>query len=206
MPPGRDRACCTEFQNFSQAVVRIVATFLPLRTRPTMRGRRTVKRYCTGPMQLAQPDPTLHGRHRRTHPTAGKAGHWVAQTMLYQPQYCQQHNNHTRGRSETGLRAKQHPTRETSDIGKTRATRHGRPGPYWPRDNPRWADHWRMNTGEPTPRTGHAPVTTHPLHRTGRPPQPSEQDGKTTKTTSDYIGAGSTTGYRPNCCGTMTQQ
>ena len=71
---------------------------------------------------------------------------------------------------------------------------------------PRRANHWQTNTGEPTPRTGHAPVATHPPHRTGRPPQPFEQTTKTTKTTSDYIGAGYTTGCRSNCCRTTTRQ
>ena len=81
IPPGRDRAFRNKFQNFSHAVVPIVATFLPLRTRPTVRGRRTVTMYCTGPTQLEKQEPTLHDGHGPTHPTAGPAGHCAAQTM-----------------------------------------------------------------------------------------------------------------------------
>ena len=83
--------------------------------------------------------------------------------MAYQPQYCQQHSNHTRGRPETRHTAKQHHQRETGDVVTTTATKHGRPGPYGPPNNPRRADHWRTNTGERTPRTRHALVATHPL-------------------------------------------
>ena len=115
-------------------------------------------------------------------------------------------NNHTRGRPETGHTTKTHARRETNDVGTATATKHGRPGPYGPPHNPRRANHRQTNTSEPTPRTGRAPVATHPPHRTGRPPQPSEQIEKTTKTTSGYTGPGCTTGYRPNCCKTTTRQ
>ena len=67
-------------------------------------------------------------------------------------------------------------------------------GPIRTTTQPRRADHRRPNAGGPTPRTRHAPVAKHTAHRTGGPPQPSEQTRKTTKTTSDYIGAGYTTG------------
>ena len=62
---------------------------------------------------------------------------------------------------------------------------------------PRRSDHWLTNTSEPTPRTAHAAVATHPLHRTGRLPRPSGLTRKTTKTASDHIGAGYRTSYQP---------
>ena len=131
-----------------------------------MRGRRTVTTDRTDPTQLEQPEPTLHHRHGPRHPTAGQAGHWAAQTMAYHPQYCQQHNNHTRGRSETVHTAKQHPRRETSDVGTNTATKHGRPGPYGPPHNPDGP-----TIGEPTPANQHhAPGTPRSPHiqRTGQ--------------------------------------
>ena len=92
-------------------------TFLPLRKRPTMRGRRTGETYHTGPTQLEQPEPTLRGVQGPTHPTAGQADHWAAKTTAYQPEYWQQHNNRTRGRPETGQTTKKHAPRGTHDVG-----------------------------------------------------------------------------------------
>ena len=107
-----------------------------------------------------------HDRHGPTHPTAGQAGHWAAQTMAYQPQYCQQHNNHTRRCPETRHNAKQHPGRETSDVWTTTATKHGQPGPYGPPHNTDGP-----TTGKPTPANQHhAPGTprSQHIHRTGQ--------------------------------------
>ena len=44
--------------------------------------------------------------------------------------------------------------------------------------------------GEPTQCAGHAPVTTQPPHRTGRPQQTSELTERTTQTTFGYTNAG----------------
>ena len=101
------------------AVVPIVATFLPLRTRPTMRAQRTVKMYHTRPTQLEQPEPTLHGHRGQPHPTAGPTDHWAAKTTAYQPKYWQQHNNRTRGRPQTGQITEKHARRGTHDVGDT---------------------------------------------------------------------------------------
>ena len=64
---------------------------------------------------LGQLESTLEGHLCPTHPTAGQADHWAAKTTAYQPKYWQQHNNHTRGRSETGqtTKKKTHPTGNT---------------------------------------------------------------------------------------------
>ena len=79
-------------------------------------------------------------------------------------------------------------------------------GPIRATTQPRRSDYRRTDAGEPTARTGHAPVAAHTPHWTGRLPQPSEQTGKTTKSTSDYIGAGYITGCPSNCYRTTTRQ
>ena len=79
-------------------------------------------------------------------------------------------------------------------------------GPIRATTQTRWAAHWRTNSGGPIPRTGHAPVATHPPHRTGRPPQPSEQTGKNNE---GHVGLHQRrlhTGCRSNCCRTTTRQ
>ena len=98
------------------------------------------------------------------------------------------------------------PDGKKRDVETTTATKHGRPGPYGPPHNPDGP-----TTGEQTPASQHHPPGTHRLrdiHRTGQAGRrnPSEPTGKTTKTTSDYIDAGYTTDYRPNCCTTTTRR
>ena len=118
-------------------VVPIVSTFLPLRTRPTTKGRRTVQTYHTGSAQLKQPEPTLHGHHGSTHPTAGQADHWAAKATAYQPKYWQQHNNHTRGRPETLQTTKNHARREINDIGDSYSDQTRPAGPIQTTAQPR---------------------------------------------------------------------
>ena len=172
------------------AVIPIVATFLHLRTGPSIGGRRTVQTYHAGPTQLKQLEPTLHGHHGQTHPTAGQADNWAAKTTAYQTKCWQQHNDHTRGHAATGLTKTQH-IRQENEVGDSlqrpnaagRAHTDHRTTP----DEPTPGGH---DNGEPTPRAGHAPVATQAPHRTGGPPQTQEQTEKTTKTTSGYTGAG----------------
>ena len=98
--------------------------------------------------------------------------------MAYQPQY-QQHNNHTRGRPETGHTAKQHPRQDTSDAGTSTAPKHGRPGPYGPPCNPDWP-----TTGEPAPANQrHAPGTpqSQHIHRGGQAGRRNPQNKRGTQ-------------------------
>ena len=144
--------------------------------------------------------PRPNASNGRTGRPFGSAGDDIPTTVMPTTQQPHARTSRVRAHRET-----------TSPTGKEQRTDNysdqTRPaGPIQATMQPRGADHWQTNAGEPTPRTGHAPVATHPPHRTGRPPQPSEQTGKTTKTTSDYIGAGSTTGCRSNCCRTTTRQ
>ena len=149
------------------AVVPVVATFLPLRTRPNMRGRRTVKTYHTGPTQLDQPEPTLHGHHCRTHPTAGQADHWAAKMTAYQPKYWQQHNNHTRGRPETGQTTNKHPRRETNDIGDSYSDQTRQAGPIRTTTEPRTGRPMAATTLANQHHAPSAPRSQH-IHNTGQ--------------------------------------
>ena len=155
-----------------------------------MRGRRTVITYHAGPKELEQPEQTLHGHHGPTHPTAGQADHWAAKTTAHRTKCWQQHNNHTRGHAATRLTTTKQARRE-NDVGDSlhrsnTASRAHTDHSTTP-EEPTTGSH---DNGEPAPCAKHAPVATQPAHRTGRPPQISEQTEKTTKTTSGYIGAG----------------
>ena len=176
------------------AIVPIVANFLPLRARLSMRKRRTGKTYHTGPTQVEQPKSTLRGHKGPTHPTAGQAHHWAAKTTTYQPKYWQQYNNGTRGRPETRQTTK--TTRLTGttccrgQLQRPKAASQAHTDHHTTPDGPNTGGH---DTGKPTPRTGQATVATQPPQRTGRPPKTLEQTEKTTKTTSGYSGAGCST-------------
>ena len=173
------------------AVVPIVDTFLPLRTRPTMRGQRTVKTYHAGQTQLEQPEPTLHGHHGPTHLTAGQADYWAAKTTANQVKSWQLHNNLKRGHAATGLTTIKHARRETNDVGDSlqRPNVAGR-AHTGRRTTPDERTTCSHNEGEPTQRAGQAPVATQLPDRTGRPPQTSELTERTTRTTSGYTNAG----------------
>ena len=173
------------------AVVPIFPTFLPLRTRPTMGGRRTVTTYHAGPTQLEQPVPTLLRHHGPTHPTAGQGDHWAVKTTANQTKCWEQPNNLTRGRAATGPTTTKHVRRETNDVGDS-LQRPNAPGKAHTghRTTPDEPTTGGNDDGEPTQRARHAPVATEPPHRTGRPPQTSEPTEKTTRTTSGYPGAG----------------
>ena len=149
------------------AVVPIVATFLPLRTRPTMRGRCTGKTYHTGQTQLEEPEPTPRGNHGPTHPTGGQADHWAAKTTAYQPKYWQQHNKRTRGRLKTGQTTKKHAQRGTHDVGDSYSDQTRLARPIRTTTQPR--------TGRPLAATTranqhHAPgrPRSQPIHHTGQ--------------------------------------
>ena len=74
--------------------------------------------------------------------------------------------------------------------GTATATKHGRLGPYGPPHNPRQANYWRQRHRRTSTTHRAHPGRRNPPHRTGQPPQTSEQTEKTTKTTSGYTGAG----------------
>ena len=195
-PPGTERRLVPAKSNLKPQTSKL---FSP---EGTPRHERAAHRHNVPyrpPAKLEQPEPTLHDRHDPTHPTAGQAGHWAAQTIddvptTVMPTTQQPHARTSRNRahrettSPTGnKRRRDNYSDQTRPAGPIRAT-----------TQPRRADRRRTNAGEPTPRTGHAPVAAHTPHRTGRPPQPDERTGKTAKTTSDYIGAGYTTSCRSN--------
>ena len=195
MPPGRDRACHTEFEKFST-----------LRTRPAMRGRRTATTYRTGPMQLEQPetDPTRPSRpnasNGRTSQPLGGADDDVSTTVIQTTQQPHLRTSRNRAHRETTAPTRNKQRRDNYSYQKRpartiRAT-----------TQLRRADHRRTNADKPTPRTGHAPgrgTYTAPDRQAARTLRTSR---KATKTTSDYIGAGYTTSSRSNCCRTTTRQ
>ena len=171
------------------AVVPIVATFLPLTTRCTMRGRRKVKTYHAGPTQLEQPESTLHGHNGPTHLAA--ADHWAAMTTANQTKCWQQYNNLTRGHAATRLITTENTRRETNDLGNSlqRPDTAGKAhmGHCTTPEEPTTGGH---DNSEPTEGAGHSPIATQRTHRTGGPPLTSELTETTGKTTSGYTGAG----------------
>ena len=142
-----------------------------------MRGRRTVTTYWIGPTQLEQPERTQRDRHGPTHPTAGQAGHWAAQTMTYQPQYCQQHHNHTRGRSNPGTPRNDIPDGEQKTQGQLQ-----RPNTA----GPAHTGHHTTQAGRPLVNQHHAPDTprSRHIHRTGHAGRrnPQNKPGRQRKT------------------------
>ena len=206
MPPGRDRACRTELQKFfSRGRTNCCYPSFPEDT-PQHEGaahRHNVP-YRPNATGTTGSDPTRPPRpnasNGRTSGPLGGADSDAPTTVM--PTTEQPHAGTSRNRAHretTSLPGKKGRRDNYSD--QTRPA-----GPIQATTKPRRADQWQTNTSEPTPRTRHALVATHQPHRTGRPPQPSEQTGKTTKTTSNYISAGYTTGCRSNCCRTRTRQ
>ena len=171
------------------AVVPIVATFLPLTTRPTMRGRRNVKTYHAGPTQLEQPESTLHGQNGPAHPAA--ADNWAATATANRTKCWQQYNNLTRGHAATRLITTENTRRETNDLRDSlqRPNRAGK-AHMGRRTTPEEPTTGSQDNGEPTEGAEHSPIATQRTHRTGRPPLTSELTETTTKTTSGYTGAG----------------
>ena len=150
----------------------------------------------TGTDATRPPRPNaFNGRTSRPFGSANDDVPTTVMTTTQQPQARTSRNRANHERTSPTGKKRSRDNDQTRPAGPIRAT-----------TQPGRANHWRINTGEPTTRTGHAPVATHPPHRTGRPPHPSEQIGKTTKTTSNYIGAGYTTDCRSNCCKTATRQ
>ena len=206
MPPGRERACRTEISKlFSRGRANCRYPPSPEDT-PRHEGaahRHNVP-YRLNATGTPGANPTLPPRPNAsnggTSRPLGGADDDVRATVMPTTQQPHARTSRNRAQRETtsptgNKRRRDNYSDQTRPAGPIRATR-----------QPRRADHRRTNAGEPIPRTGHAPIVAHTRHRTGRPQQPSEQTGKTTKATSNYISAGYTTGCRSNCCRTTTRE
>ena len=174
------------------AVVPIVATFLPLRTPPTMSGRRTVKRTipaqrnwnnrnrpytATTAQRIRRQDKPTIGRRRRRR-TNQSTGNNTTTTHADVPKPGKPRKKKAR---PTGNKRRRGQLQQPNTAGRAHMDHRTTP------DGLTTGGH---DTGEPTQRTGRAPVATRPPRRTGRPPQTSEQTETTTKTMSGYTGAG----------------